>query len=273
MKEWFAQWGKSLISVEPSAARRVRMTRESARKLHAAAWRRCETAALRAAVVEALAHVPVDEQWGVRAACEGVLAWLNAGRSADGREAVNVAARAAFDAAWAAVGQQAPSSAAAAAAAASEPAVVAWTATWHAICAASQAAEAEAARTATAWAASETAAEVEAAVANHIAARTFAAIDAECVRATPRRISHVVCNDGFWVSVQAGINMYSSPDENCGPWTEFELGYPSAEEPRLLKYLQVESKDPLKSVYPYVPIEVVREVIAAHGGTDVDWEH
>jgi hypothetical protein len=75
------------------------------------------------------------------------------------------------------------------------------------------------------------------------------------------------------VSVQAGIDLYSRPRENCGPWTEFELGYPSAEEPRLLKYLEVGSKDPLKSVYPYVPIEVVREVIAAHGGTDVDWEH
>jgi hypothetical protein len=87
-----------------------------------------------------------------------------------------------------------------------------------------------------------------------------------------RQIEYVVCADGFKVSVQAGRQKYCSPASEYGPWSEFELGFPNREEPRLLKYIETGSENPLRAVYPYVPVVVVREVIAAHGGTEIDWE-
>ena len=43
---------------------------------------------------------------------------------------------------------------------------------------------------------------------------------------------HVICNDGFTMSVQAGQSLYSTPKDDAKRYKEVEVGYPS--EPELL---------------------------------------
>ena len=74
--------------------------------------------------------------------------------------------------------------------------------------------------------------------------------------------------DGFSMSVQASTNHYSVPRENLARlsvYSAVEVGFPNEAEPLLLPY-QESKGDPTEDVYPYVPIEVVQEVIEKHGG-------
>ena len=85
---------------------------------------------------------------------------------------------------------------------------------------------------------------------------------------------HVVCKDGFKMSVQAGSHAYCNPREDVGPYYEVEVGYPNQIESFLLPYIECpvwEDPDgfggsPTKQVYPYVPVGVIRQVIEKHGG-------
>lgn len=83
----------------------------------------------------------------------------------------------------------------------------------------------------------------------------------ERVTITPK----IKCNDGFKISVQASVAHYCRPDNNYGPHTHVECGYPSHECERLIEYAQ-RPEDLTGTVYPYVPIEVIEEVIRDHGG-------
>ena len=80
---------------------------------------------------------------------------------------------------------------------------------------------------------------------------------------------HVVCADGWGVSVQAMDGSYCTPDNANGPMepkTTVELGpcsYTQVEEEILSEHAECEAFD---SVHPYVPVEVVRALIEAHGG-------
>ena len=75
----------------------------------------------------------------------------------------------------------------------------------------------------------------------------------------------VQCADGFRMSVQANQRGYCHPRNNTGPWSEVEVGYPSAYEHCLQPY--AESPDrPTETVYGYVPNKLVRSIIEAHGG-------
>lgn len=73
-------------------------------------------------------------------------------------------------------------------------------------------------------------------------------------------IAAVVCVDGFTISVQASRNHYCEPRENDGPWTHVECGFPSEAVPTIEDYKDGES------VFAGVPIELVEELIASHGG-------
>lgn len=88
-------------------------------------------------------------------------------------------------------------------------------------------------------------------------------------RRDPKRIYPVskplVCADGFQISVQASSNHYCSPREDRGPWSEFELGFPSSTEELILDYAEEPSK-PTETVYGWVPARVVLDVITKHGG-------
>ena len=75
----------------------------------------------------------------------------------------------------------------------------------------------------------------------------------------------VICSDGFTMSVQASEGAYSTPRLNTGPYTHVEVGFPSQEEPLLMPYVEDKSM-PTKTVYPFVPSQVVTLVVAKHGG-------
>lgn len=80
------------------------------------------------------------------------------------------------------------------------------------------------------------------------------------------------CVDGFHMSVQGHIGAYCQPrvgfDEarhHCGGFYSVEVGFPSEREELLMPYVEDEN-DPTGTVYGYVPVTIVDEVIAKHGG-------
>ncbi len=75
----------------------------------------------------------------------------------------------------------------------------------------------------------------------------------------------ITCNDGLVISVQASDGHYCEPRTNSGPWTHVEVGYPSRQIPELMEY--AEDKDrPTETVYAYVPIEIMADIINSAGG-------
>ena len=86
-----------------------------------------------------------------------------------------------------------------------------------------------------------------------------------------KRYTPVLCADGFSMSVQAHESAYCQPRENNAPsYVEVEVGFPNREEPMLLDYAE-EPDRPTNTVYAWVPVQVVTNVIAKHGGA-VDGE-
>ena len=49
---------------------------------------------------------------------------------------------------------------------------------------------------------------------------------------------HVICKDGFTMSVQAGQSLYSEPKNDADHYKEAEVGYPSKEEHLLTNYAE-----------------------------------
>ena len=83
--------------------------------------------------------------------------------------------------------------------------------------------------------------------------------DLVCVR--PR----VLCNDGFSVSIQANEYVYCSPRLDVADhYDTVELGFPSEKDDLILPYA-VEEDRPTETVYGWVPVEVVNELINKHG--------
>ena len=76
----------------------------------------------------------------------------------------------------------------------------------------------------------------------------------------------VVCADGFRMSVQAGVYNYCDPQVPDAPKYDLvEVGFPTAEESILMPYAET-PEDPTGTVYAYVPVELVTNVIVKHGG-------
>lgn len=79
-------------------------------------------------------------------------------------------------------------------------------------------------------------------------------------------IRSMQCYDGFSFSLQAGEMHYCSPKKWDPPvWTEWEVGYPSAPDPKLEPW----AEDPsslTNTIYAMVPSSVIAEIIEAHGG-------
>ena len=80
-----------------------------------------------------------------------------------------------------------------------------------------------------------------------------------------RIVPRIVCADGWSVSAQAGDGLYSIPRWEAGDWIAIELGYPSAADPRLMQYADDRDK-PTDTVYGYVPVSLVDQIIEEHGG-------
>ncbi len=79
----------------------------------------------------------------------------------------------------------------------------------------------------------------------------------------------ITCVDGFSLSVQATHGAYCAPRQNIGPWWEVEVGYPSAP-PELIAHRAEDPDRPTDTVYGYVDIELVEQLIALHGGPNAD---
>jgi hypothetical protein len=80
------------------------------------------------------------------------------------------------------------------------------------------------------------------------------------------RNRRVVCADGFEMSVQAHQTAYCTPRmNNAEKYTSVEIGFPTEIEPMLMEYCD-EPGAPLDTVYGYVPVQTVTNLIAKHGG-------
>lgn len=78
-------------------------------------------------------------------------------------------------------------------------------------------------------------------------------------------VPEVTCADGLHMSVQASEYHYCSPRDRFGPYTQVEIGFPSAPVARLLPFAEAPER-PTATVYGYVPLEIVAETVADHGG-------
>ena len=77
---------------------------------------------------------------------------------------------------------------------------------------------------------------------------------------------YVVCADGFRMSVQANENAYCEPRrDHQEKYVLVEIGFPSEEEALIMPWCE-EPKKPAETVYGYVPVDVVTNVIVKHGG-------
>jgi len=75
----------------------------------------------------------------------------------------------------------------------------------------------------------------------------------------------IVCADGFSISVQANEYAYSHPRDNLGPYCAVECGFPSSVPELIMGYCE-DAEKPTDTVYGYVPIELVEELLQLHGG-------
>ena len=89
---------------------------------------------------------------------------------------------------------------------------------------------------------------------------------------TSSKLPHIVCTDGFTMSVQVGYSLYSTPKKVAKRYSEVEIGFPSDHEPLIEKWAEnsfEEEPDYTNTVYPYVPVKVVDKVLKKHGGIDI----
>lgn len=74
------------------------------------------------------------------------------------------------------------------------------------------------------------------------------------------------CADGFEVSVQASEHHYCTPRINgAAEYDTVELGYPSTDDPLIIDYAE-DPEEPTNTVYGFVPVHIVCELVEKHGG-------
>ena len=91
---------------------------------------------------------------------------------------------------------------------------------------------------------------------------------------TSSKLPHIVCTDGFTMSVQVGYSLYSTPKKVAKRYSEVEIGYPSEHEPLIEEYAECFTFEELDidftdTIYPYVPVKIVDKVLKKHGGIDM----
>ena len=91
---------------------------------------------------------------------------------------------------------------------------------------------------------------------------------------TSSRLPHIICEDGFSMSVQVGYSLYSTPKKIAKRYSAVEIGFPSEHEPLIEEYAetfhQEDETDYTDTVYPYVPVAIVDKVLKKHGGIDLN---
>jgi hypothetical protein len=86
----------------------------------------------------------------------------------------------------------------------------------------------------------------------------------------------IVCKDGFRISVQGSQYAYCQPRIDEGPYSHVECGFPSLKPSTsaLREYAEdLYGKDEADcdftdTVYGYVPVEIVLNELAQHGGVE-----
>ena len=91
---------------------------------------------------------------------------------------------------------------------------------------------------------------------------------------TSSRLPHIICEDGFSMSVQVGYSLYSTPKKIAKRYSAVEIGYPSEPEELIKEYAEFapfdeNTTDYTDTVYPYVPVSVVDKVLKKHGGINL----
>lgn len=91
----------------------------------------------------------------------------------------------------------------------------------------------------------------------------------------------VVCKDGFKISIQAGRGYSCTPEDDNGPYTHVELGYPiypSKLMLNIIKRIGIPLTEPIiapyavdksrltDTIYKQVPVEATDALLAKHGG-------
>lgn len=79
----------------------------------------------------------------------------------------------------------------------------------------------------------------------------------------------VWCRDGFNISIQGGEGSYSTPRKNVQEFMAMECGYPNRVEELILEFAE-DRANPTETVYGWVPIDIIQQVIDKHGGIDRD---
>jgi hypothetical protein len=77
--------------------------------------------------------------------------------------------------------------------------------------------------------------------------------------------AYIKLGDGTKLSVQAGSANYSRPRGKSNNYSHFEVGFPSREISELMPYIEIKGDDPTNSVYPYVPVDVLDEIMSKYG--------
>lgn len=80
--------------------------------------------------------------------------------------------------------------------------------------------------------------------------------------------THIVCKDGFSMSVQASERHACEPREDLesGLYNSVEIGLTTERVDILEPYVITENEDAYENVYYCVPIELVESIIKSHGG-------
>ena len=94
---------------------------------------------------------------------------------------------------------------------------------------------------------------------------------------TTSRLPHIVCEDGFSMSVQVGYSLYSTPKKVAKRYSAVEIGFPSEPEELIKEWAEFtpfgeedEVPDYTDTVYPYVPVKLVDKVLKRHGGINLE---
>lgn len=75
----------------------------------------------------------------------------------------------------------------------------------------------------------------------------------------------IACKSGLRLSVQASSSHYCSPRNDVGPFSEVEVGFPNRVVQELLPFAE-DAEEPTRTVYAWVPVDLVERVIADNGG-------
>lgn len=75
----------------------------------------------------------------------------------------------------------------------------------------------------------------------------------------------IIFGEDIMLSIQASANHYCTPRESdLREYLEWEIGYPSEKIEELMMYAE-NSKEPLNTIYAYVPTEKIVDIINKYG--------